>query len=52
VEGQYWLDTSVTPNILRQYDGTNWCPFATIDAVGHAAAAFTFPFSHAHNGGI
>lgn len=24
VEGQFWLDTSATPSILKNYDGTNW----------------------------
>ena len=36
VEGQYWLDTSVNPNMLRQWDGTTWCAVETIDATAHA----------------
>lgn len=39
VEGQWWLDTSVTPNVLRVYDAANWCPLLTIDATNHLAYA-------------
>src|SRR6266853_1333706 len=37
VEGQWWLDTSVTPNVLRVYDGANWCPLLTLDTTNHVA---------------
>jgi hypothetical protein len=33
--GQFWLDTSVTPNALRQYDGANWIVIGYIDATNH-----------------
>ncbi len=35
VKGQFWLDTSTTPNTLRLYDGTDWLPVAEVDASGH-----------------
>lgn len=40
VVGQWWYDTSVTPNVLRIYDGTNWVPFQAISAAAapHLAA--------------
>lgn len=37
VEGQPWLDTSVTPNVWRVWDGAAWCAFAAIDATNHLA---------------
>jgi hypothetical protein len=38
VEGQDWLDTSMTPNVWRKWDGAAWCPFATIDTTNHVLA--------------
>lgn len=35
VVGQWWLDTSVTPNVARLYDGTSWCPMFSIDSTNH-----------------
>jgi hypothetical protein len=35
VKGQWWLDTSATPNVMRQYDGTNWVAIGAIDSVNH-----------------
>jgi len=35
VEGQWWLDTSVSPNILRVYDGSTWCALLIIDPTSH-----------------
>ena len=35
VEGQDWLDTSLTPNVWRKWDGAAWCPFATVDTIAH-----------------
>lgn len=35
VLGVRWLDTSVTPNIIRIYDGTQWVPWEFLDTVGH-----------------
>ncbi|WP_441255751.1 hypothetical protein [Tardiphaga sp. 285_C5_N1_2] len=35
VKGQGWLDTSVTPNVERRYDGTNWVAVGAIDSVNH-----------------
>lgn len=35
VKGQPWLDTSVTPNHLRLYDGTNWLDLGAVDATNH-----------------
>ena len=32
VKGQIWLDTSITPNILKQYDGTQWSVLGALDA--------------------
>lgn len=32
-KGQTWLDTSVTPNALRKYDGSNWNVVGYFDAV-------------------
>lgn len=32
VKGQVWLDTSATPNILKQYDGTNWVIVGYLDS--------------------
>lgn len=33
--GQMWIDTSVTPNILKMFDGTSWLPFGYIDVTNH-----------------
>jgi hypothetical protein len=35
VKGQVWLDTSVTPNVEKRYDGTNWVVVGAIDSVNH-----------------
>src|SRR5882672_2250648 len=37
VEGQDWLDTSKSVHVWKKWDGTQWCTFAAIDPVGHAA---------------
>lgn len=36
IKGQVWLDTSVTPNVLKQFDGTgNWVVIGALDATNH-----------------
>jgi hypothetical protein len=35
VKGQVWLDTSVTPNVMKQYDGTSWVLLGAVDASNH-----------------
>src|ERR1700682_4566062 len=36
IKGQVWLDTSVTPNVLRQYDGSStWVAIGALDATNH-----------------
>lgn len=35
VKGQLWLDTSVTPNQLKQYDGSAWVVIGAQDATNH-----------------
>jgi hypothetical protein len=35
VKGQFWLDTSVTPNALKQYDGTSWVFLGALDSSNH-----------------
>lgn len=35
VKGQCFLDTSTTPNILKQYDGTSWVILGYLDTVNH-----------------
>lgn len=35
VKGQIWLDTSVTPNVEKRYDGTNWVAVGAIDSSNH-----------------
>jgi hypothetical protein len=36
VKGQVWLDTSVTPNLLKQYDGASmWVVIGALDATNH-----------------
>jgi hypothetical protein len=38
-KGQLWVDTSVTPNALRQFDGnSNWVTLGYIDATNHIFA--------------
>jgi hypothetical protein len=37
VAGQTWMNTTVSQYVLNIYDGTNWCPFITIDSVAHTA---------------
>lgn len=31
VTGQFWIDTSTTPNVAKLYDGTNWETLGTFD---------------------
>lgn len=38
VKGQIWLDTSVTPNVERRFDGTNWVAVGAIDSANHVWA--------------
>lgn len=33
--GQTWIDTSVTPNILKMYDNTSWIVFGYVDITNH-----------------
>jgi hypothetical protein len=35
VKGQSWLDTSVSPNLLKQYDGTSWIVIGAMDSSNH-----------------
>lgn len=35
VKGQQWLDTSVTPNLVKQYDGNSWIVIGAMDATNH-----------------
>jgi hypothetical protein len=35
VKGQVWLDTSVTPNVMKQYDGTSWTLLGALDSSNH-----------------
>jgi hypothetical protein len=35
IKGQVWLDTSVTPNVLRQYDGASWVVLGALDSSNH-----------------
>ena len=35
VEGQHWLDLSVTPPHMRLYDGANWLDLGAVDTSGH-----------------
>ena len=35
VLGQLWVDTSTSPNTLRQYDGTQWLALGGIDSSNH-----------------
>jgi hypothetical protein len=35
VKGQIWLDTSVTPSVLKQYDGTSWIALGAMDSSNH-----------------
>lgn len=35
IKGQVWLDTSTTPNVLRQYDGTSWVFLGALDSSNH-----------------
>jgi hypothetical protein len=37
VAGQFWMNTTVSQYVLNVYDGTNWCPFLTIDSSAHTA---------------
>lgn len=38
VTGQLWCDTSVTPNVVRFYDGTTWQPWVQIGTTAGTAA--------------
>lgn len=39
VKGQWWLDTSITPHLLKMYDGTNWVPIlTTFDPTTHSCS--------------
>src|SRR4051794_37168899 len=39
IKGQVWLDTSMTPNALKQYDGaTTWTVIGYLDAANHLFA--------------
>jgi hypothetical protein len=35
VKGQFWVDTSLTPNLLKQYDGTSWIILGATDSSSH-----------------
>lgn len=35
IKGQVWLNTSVTPNVLQQYDGTSWVFLGALDSSNH-----------------
>jgi hypothetical protein len=35
VKGQVWLDVSVTPNLVKQYDGSSWVIVGALDASNH-----------------
>lgn len=35
VKGQIWLDTSVTPNVEKRYDGNSWVTVGAIDSTNH-----------------
>ncbi len=35
LKGQCWLDTSVTPNLVKIYDGTSWVVVGAIDTSNH-----------------
>jgi hypothetical protein len=42
VEGQEWLDTSVSPHVLRIWDGALWLPYNRIDTVKHSTGPWNF----------
>jgi hypothetical protein len=35
VKGQFWVDTSVTPNLLKQYNGASWIILGAIDSANN-----------------
>jgi len=35
VKGQFWVNTSITPNLLQQYDGNSWIVLGAIDSTNH-----------------
>jgi microcystin-dependent protein len=35
IKGQTWVDTSVTPNLEKRYDGTSWVTVGAIDSANH-----------------
>lgn len=37
--GQFWRDTSVNPNRIRQWDGTAWALWGLLDTTGHTFSA-------------
>lgn len=34
-KGQFWVNTSQSPNLLQQYDGTSWIVLGAIDSANH-----------------
>jgi len=38
VKGQWWLDTSASPNVLKHYDGTAWLAVGSVDLTNHVWA--------------
>ena len=41
LKGQRWLDTSVTPNLLKIYDGTQWITVGSMDTSAHVLRHYT-----------
>ena len=35
IKGQVWLDTSVTPNVEKRYDGNQWITVGAVDSANH-----------------
>jgi len=35
IQGQLWLDTTSTPKILKQYDGSSWLVIGNLDSANH-----------------
>lgn len=38
IKGQWWLDTSASPNILKFYDGSAWLAVGSVDLASHVWA--------------